>query len=132
LSPSESARDAGVPRHLVVARILRTADELERLARSGDRAAESDLELVIRGGSVRVQDRCRVVLGRGRGCDVVLRGNGVSRVHAALVRCGSRWWIEDLGSRNGTWVGGERVARRRVCDGDVLHLGGEPVRCRIG
>ena len=62
---------------------------------------------------------------------VALRGERVSRQHAALVPRGGAWWVEDLGSRNGTFCEGERVARRRLRDGDVLELGDEAVRCRL-
>jgi hypothetical protein len=31
--------------------------------------------------------------------------NGISRRHAQLTTDGSRWWVEDLGSSNGTYVG---------------------------
>ena len=64
-------------------------------------------------------------------CDVVLAGRHVSRAHAALVRRPDGWWVEDLGSRNGVLCEGERVARRRLVDGDVLLLGDEAVRCRL-
>ena len=32
--------------------------------------------------------------------------NGISRRHAQLTTDGTRWWVEDLGSSNGTYVGG--------------------------
>ena len=32
--------------------------------------------------------------------------NGISRRHCQLTTDGSRWWVEDLGSSNGTYVGG--------------------------
>ena len=32
--------------------------------------------------------------------------NGISRRHAQLTTDGKRWWVEDLGSSNGTYVGG--------------------------
>jgi len=35
---------------------------------------------------------------------------GTSRLHASLRRKDHKWWIEDLGSSNGTWVNGERLA----------------------
>jgi len=62
---------------------------------------------------------------------VVLTGRHVSRAHAALVRRPDGWWVEDMGSRNGILCEGERVARRRLVDGDVLLLGDEAVRCRL-
>jgi pSer/pThr/pTyr-binding forkhead associated (FHA) protein len=49
----------------------------------------------------------------------------VSRAHAELERIGGVWTISDDGlSRNGTFVNGERVARRqRLRDGDVMCVG---------
>ncbi|KAL1499196.1 hypothetical protein AB1Y20_013704 [Prymnesium parvum] len=72
------------------------------------------------------------VLGRAEECTVQLdaaRHNGmVSRRHCALTRAaGGAWEVEDLSSRNGTFVNGRRLSRsaRRATlhDGDVLHLG---------
>src|SRR5262249_54992372 len=43
--------------------------------------------------------------------------------HAALRPSFARWLIEDLGSKNGTWVNGERVSRRQLADGDLIETG---------
>jgi pSer/pThr/pTyr-binding forkhead associated (FHA) protein len=112
----------------VVQRVLATADALERDACA---RCPSCVVLATRAGEVALSGRDRVVLGRGAACDVVLREARVSRAHAALVRERGAWWVEDLGSRNGTWCDGERVSRRRLRDGDVIELGGEAVRCRL-
>jgi hypothetical protein len=48
----------------------------------------------------------------------------VSRTHAVLERIGGAWRIRDLGSRNGTFVNGERcVAERALRNGDEIRLG---------
>ena len=48
----------------------------------------------------------------------------VSRVHAVLENFGFAWSIRDLGSRNGTYVNGERITAERVLrSGDQLRLG---------
>jgi len=46
----------------------------------------------------------------------------VSRRHALLSRREGIWWVQDLGSANGTFVNGDRVARRALRDGDILHF----------
>jgi FHA domain/Domain of unknown function (DUF1707) len=71
-----------------------------------------------------VRDR-PLTLGRSRYCDVVVAHDTVSRRHAELWREGDRCYVVDLGSSNGTWVGGRRVEReRRVRSGDQILLGG--------
>jgi FHA domain/Domain of unknown function (DUF1707) len=67
----------------------------------------------------------RLTLGRSRYCDVVVEHDTVSRRHAELWRDGDRCYVTDLGSSNGTWVGGRRVeSERRVRSGDQILLGG--------
>ena len=49
----------------------------------------------------------------------------VSRVHAVLENFGQAWSVRDLGSRNGTYVNGEKIAAERILrSGDELRLGG--------
>ena len=49
----------------------------------------------------------------------------VSRNHALLVRRQDGLYIDDLGSLNGTWVGGRHVEHReRVSPGEQILLGG--------
>lgn len=71
----------------------------------------------------------RFLIGRGRHCDLVLDSAKVSREHALLRREADGWWIEDLGSSNGTWLGRARVERRRIADGDEYSICAEKLRC---
>ncbi len=55
---------------------------------------------------------------------VRLPERNVSRHHARLFRQNGALWVEDLGSRNGTLLNGERVeGRRRLRPGDLLQIG---------
>ena len=47
----------------------------------------------------------------------------LSSRHARLRPILHRWAIEDLGSRNGTFVNGARVREMMLADGDVIELG---------
>lgn len=71
----------------------------------------------------------RFVLGRGKHCQFVIDSTRVSREHAAIVREGNELFIEDLKSSNGTWFEKNRIAKRRINDGDEFLLGSEPVQC---
>ena len=69
----------------------------------------------------------RLAIGRRDESDVPLPWDErVSRLHAELERVGGEWVAVDDGlSTNGTWVGETRVVgRRRLCDGDLLRVGG--------
>ena len=65
----------------------------------------------------------RLVLGRAPGCALVFSDDTVSRRHAELRREDGRWYLADLGSSNGTWVGGRRVYDAEVFPGDEVRLG---------
>ena len=80
---------------------------------------------VLRGG--------HVTIGRGRDNDVAIGWDGLaSRLHAELQLSAGQWVVDDDGlSRNGTWVNGRRLARRRrLRDGDVLRVGSTQLRFR--
>jgi len=47
----------------------------------------------------------------------------VSARHAALKRSFGRWFLEDLGSKNGTAVNGARISRHQLTDGDLIETG---------
>jgi ABC-type multidrug transport system ATPase subunit/pSer/pThr/pTyr-binding forkhead associated (FHA) protein len=50
-----------------------------------------------------------IVLGRADTCDVVVDNNQISRAHAKITTAGGKYFIEDLGSMNGTFVNGIRL-----------------------
>ena len=63
-------------------------------------------------------------MGRDKFCDVVIPARSISRQHARIVReADGYFYIEDLGSLNGTFVNGQRVSRRtRLADHDRIRL----------
>jgi hypothetical protein len=64
------------------------------------------------------------LLGRSPECPVVLASERVSREHAVVRRIHSGLEIEDLASRNGTWVNGARIRYPTVLEpGDEIELG---------
>ena len=66
----------------------------------------------------------RMVVGRSRSCEIRLKEDTVSRLHAALFWREGRLYLEDLGSSNGTFVNGQRVTTMRaVSPGDVVRFG---------
>jgi pSer/pThr/pTyr-binding forkhead associated (FHA) protein len=67
-------------------------------------------------------DRGWLVIGRGRGADVVIAEPTISRAHAAIGFDGS-FFVQDLGSTNGTWVNGSREKKAPLKDGDEIQMG---------
>ena len=70
-----------------------------------------------------VFDQGSVVIGRTADCDVILYDPGVSRKHARIFSQGKAYYVEDMGSSNGTKVNGSVVKKKQLSDGDAVALG---------
>lgn len=64
-----------------------------------------------------------VLIGRASTCDVVLPDPGVSRTHARLVLESSRYVVEDLGSKNGTFLDGDKITKQGIAYGQTIQIG---------
>jgi len=62
-------------------------------------------------------------VGRDAGCDVPIENIGLSRNHCRFLYEDGRYFVEDAGSSNGTFVNGERVEKSEVKDGDEVQAG---------
>jgi predicted component of type VI protein secretion system len=84
------------------------------------------------------------IVGRHASANFVLGDQLVSRNHFRVVSQAGAWFVEDLGSTNGTIVNGRRQKRAQLTDGDVIVagttelqfvqkdlLGGAPVRTAV-
>lgn len=71
-------------------------------------------------------DGDQLTVGTDPSNDIAPDHRGLSRVHAVLARYGKAWSIRDLGSRNGTFVNGERIIGERT-----LHPGDEIVLANL-
>ena len=97
-------------------------DELEREASAAVAAPRA------RAGGGRVGESFplgaeRMTIGRRPDSDVFLDDVTVSRDHALLVRRGGDYYLDDLGSLNGTYVNRHRIESHRLEDGDELQVG---------
>jgi|SRR5207245_1726499 len=67
-----------------------------------------------------------IVIGRATACDVRLHSKSASRQHARITLTSSGASIEDLGSTNGTFVNGARIAGPTALkSGDIIAIGAE-------
>jgi pSer/pThr/pTyr-binding forkhead associated (FHA) protein len=68
-------------------------------------------------------DRNWMVIGRGRSADIVIAEPTISRAHAVIGCDDEGFFVQDMGSTNGTRVNGERGDRTRLADRDEVLLG---------
>ena len=77
----------------------------------------------------------KTIIGRDRYpiCDVTIREPTVSRQHARIQCEGDRYYIEDLGSLNGTYVNREKISGRTLlADGDTVQIYEVLMRLHLG
>ncbi|HEY0481009.1 MAG TPA: sigma 54-interacting transcriptional regulator [Kofleriaceae bacterium] len=97
-------------------------------------APRAFLVITIDDGGSRVVDLPEgvdVTFGRSRGATITLDSEKVSRMHARVRRTGDVIEVEDLGSRNGTRVNGDKIeGPRRLVTGDEVSVG--PILAVVG
>jgi diguanylate cyclase (GGDEF)-like protein len=77
-----------------------------------------------RAGTIYPLDEAVTNLGRGPTCQIPLQDEGVSRLHARIVRTPSGFILEDAGSRNGTYCQGIRLTGpKQLEEGDRINIG---------
>jgi FHA domain/zinc-ribbon domain len=84
--------------------------------------------LVVRAGGGRAGESFRpsgerTRIGRSPDCDIFLDDVTVSRNHAVLVHRNGRYYVEDQGSLNGTFVNRTRIDSAALSEGDEVQIG---------
>ncbi len=75
-------------------------------------------------GQVFTLDSDETTIGRGREATVRIEDVGISRAHSRVVRAmDGKFYVEDLGSTNGTFVGGRKIERAELHNGDRIQVG---------
>jgi hypothetical protein len=96
----------------------------ERLLSYADVVRQTVARLTIdRDGTVIPLTEPEYLIGRHRDNTIQLNDLGISSFHARIFRGPEGYVIEDLKSRNGTWVNGARVYQATLTSGDRVHLG---------
>ena len=72
------------------------------------------------------------LVGRLDSAELVLDAGSVSRLHARLIIEPDGIWLEDLDSREGTWINGVAIrSRTKLADGDLISFGDAVLRFEI-
>lgn len=67
------------------------------------------------------------LIGRNKNCDITLKGQYISGRHAHIWYENGEWYLEDLGSRNGTEINGQRIRGCVILDPqDKIVIGDQP------
>jgi pSer/pThr/pTyr-binding forkhead associated (FHA) protein len=70
-----------------------------------------------------VVDRAEMLLGRDETCDIVIPVRQISRQHLRIMMEGGNAFVEDMRSKNGSWVNGYRLTgTRELEDGDEIRI----------
>jgi transcriptional regulator with PAS, ATPase and Fis domain len=76
-------------------------------------------------------DRPTFIIGTGEAADLRLSDSTVSREHLRIQLSPNGVHLRDEGSRNGSWIGGVRIADVTLTSDTVLEIGGTSVVVRI-
>jgi hypothetical protein len=104
-----------------------TPEDVAELSDQHDLGLEGPA-LVVRAGGGRAGESFRPAgertrIGRSPDCDIFLDDVTVSRNHAVLIEEDGRFFVEDQGSLNGTFVNRKRIDRAPLEEGDELQVG---------
>lgn len=67
-------------------------------------------------------DTADLKIGRASECEIQLSDPGVSRKHARITLVDGLYYVEDLGSRRGVFLNGEKIQRAQLQSGDKLAI----------
>jgi predicted component of type VI protein secretion system len=76
-------------------------------------------------------DKSGSVVGRSAEADLILEDGSVSRRHARLELRDGAWFVVDLGSANGTFIGGQRTAEAEIGDGEEVRFGSVSLKAEV-
>ena len=100
-----------------------SVDEIRRHS-DQDRRASLTILTGTAAGQLFKCGKAAVVIGRSPQADLRLEDDGISRQHVRIRSETGRSWVEDLESRNGTYVNGERIKGGvELRDGDKIQVG---------
>ncbi len=90
----------------------RTTNTSEDLTNLGERILEQ------------LQSKATIIIGRSESVDVFINNTQISRNHSKITRIDNKYFIEDLGSINGTFVNGQRISGKiQIGSDDSIIIG---------
>ena len=116
---------------LVGPRVPRASTQASTPAPRRKRAQPKELVVTEADGAARTYPMSgeQLQIGRSESCEVILQDTYTSQMHARVFAKDGEWFVEDLGSTNGTFLNGTRLDRpRRLSRGDIVRIGETDLR----
>lgn len=66
--------------------------------------------------------KTETTIGRGADSDILIDNPGVSRHHAVIKEKDGKFFLEDNGSANGTFIKGEKITTKEIKNGDIIQI----------
>jgi predicted component of type VI protein secretion system len=88
-----------------------------RVINYDDSGAEVEKEII------QLDQKDQFSIGRSQAADIKVMDIKVSRSHCRIEKRGGKFYITDLGSRNGTYVNGDRITTHELTNGDNIKVG---------
>ncbi len=80
-----------------------------------------------------IYTKSEIILGRDPASDLPLSDDRISLRHCKIAYYQNQWWVEDLGSTNGTYLNNALITSNIVLmNGDILRLGHQEIRVKMG
>ncbi|MBE2218594.1 MAG: trypsin-like peptidase domain-containing protein [Ignavibacteria bacterium] len=102
---------------------LKSNDSQAPLEQADDKESEADSFLVHDGARYRLAGG-DFFIGRDSGCNLVIDDSSISRRHLQILKEGDLFIAVDLGSKNGTYVNGQKIIRKELRERDRIVIGG--------
>lgn len=68
-------------------------------------------------------DQDEIIIGRDTGNDIQIDNIAVSREHARIIKGPNYYFIEDMSSKNGTFVNGKKIKKKFLKEDDEITIG---------
>ncbi len=72
-----------------------------------------------------------IIAGRDSKCDISISDNNLSRFHFKISCVNSNYIITDLGSKNGTFINGNKMNTKTLSNGDIISAGHNKILFRV-
>ena len=128
---SAARRDLGLGKNYRAAPLEASGAEATHIAPPPSRPSQLVVTAGAQAGAMMQLGDHPITIGRANDIEVSLQADYASGRHARLFPQGSRWFLEDLNSTNGTYVNGERLTRATPIEpGDDFRVGGTTMQLR--